>query len=170
MSKNQFVFTTTELARYAEIERATIYQSVANHGTWRGLRPRKMQNGRLLWPRDEVNRVLGIVPTGQAMSHEARLVVPLLDHYKIPLTPDAWAVVRALTRGRCDPDLDPGIEASANVIPLGLIMSTGVNRIGTSLTKCDKIILREVIEHMDYFLDEVNAAVKDWRDQLEEQS
>lgn len=164
MSKNVFGMSTSELADNAKIERATVYQALAASGQWRGICPRKMPNGRLLWPRDEVNLVLGIVPGRQAMTIEARKVVAFLDHCKIPLTPDAWAVVRVLTRGRCDPDLDPNIEASANVLPLIFIMLTGLNRLGTSLMKCDEITRREVIDEMNSLLVEIQQSVEGWRE------
>jgi hypothetical protein len=52
--------STTEFAKKTTVKPESVRHSLCVRGHYLGVRPRKLPNGRLLWPRAEVNRVLGI--------------------------------------------------------------------------------------------------------------
>jgi len=58
---HQIAYTTAQLAQIAGTDRSMIYGAIHRAGHWRGLRPRKQPNGRLIWPRREVLDALGLV-------------------------------------------------------------------------------------------------------------
>jgi hypothetical protein len=51
-------FTTKELARVTGHKCPSVHRAYCVHGSFLGLKPRKLPNGRLLWPRAEVERIL----------------------------------------------------------------------------------------------------------------
>ena len=50
---------TKEYAGLTRVDSQTIRRSYCVNGHYLGIKPFKLPNGRLLWPRDEVLRVLG---------------------------------------------------------------------------------------------------------------
>lgn len=52
------LISTTTLARLTDRTPAAIRLAVARRGHWCGIRPRKLPNGRLLWPREQVEQLL----------------------------------------------------------------------------------------------------------------
>jgi hypothetical protein len=51
-------FSTKEFARLICIEPATISRGLCVNGHYMGVRPLKLPNGRLLWPRQSVEKLL----------------------------------------------------------------------------------------------------------------
>lgn len=51
-------FTTRDLAALLHVEQATVRRSFCVNGHYLGLRPVKLPNNRLLWPKDETIRLL----------------------------------------------------------------------------------------------------------------
>lgn len=51
-------FTTLQLGEALHIRPATAREAVCRHGHYCGLRPIKLANRRLLWPADDVERLL----------------------------------------------------------------------------------------------------------------
>jgi hypothetical protein len=50
--------TTEELATYVGIKPASIRSRLCKFGHYFGLRPQKLINGRLIWPRDAAQHVV----------------------------------------------------------------------------------------------------------------
>ncbi|MBI9083356.1 MAG: hypothetical protein JEZ11_07140 [Desulfobacterales bacterium] len=55
----QNYLSTMEFAEKLLVKPESVRHSLCVRGHYLGVRPRKLPNGRLLWPRAEVNRVLG---------------------------------------------------------------------------------------------------------------
>jgi hypothetical protein len=63
MPVSHFGFTTRQTADLLEVNYHTLYRSHARLGSWRGITPRVLPNGRLLWPRVEVLKLRGEIET-----------------------------------------------------------------------------------------------------------
>lgn len=50
-------YTNAELSRRSLVKIASISAALCRHGHFHGLRPRKLPNGRLVWPADQVDAV-----------------------------------------------------------------------------------------------------------------
>lgn len=50
--------TTATLASRLGIQAQSIRASVSRHGSYYGLKPTRLPNGRLLWPEDAFQRIL----------------------------------------------------------------------------------------------------------------
>jgi hypothetical protein len=51
-------YSTEEFGRSLKIKAQSIRHSLCKNGAYLGIRPRKLPNGRLLWPAAEVDRVI----------------------------------------------------------------------------------------------------------------
>jgi len=56
--KNEYEITTEELASQIGIQPTSIRSRVCRTGSYFGLIPAKLPNGRLLWPIDSKNRLI----------------------------------------------------------------------------------------------------------------
>lgn len=55
--KEDFI-PTSEIASSLGVKPATVIRSLCVNGHYMGLRPRKLPNNRLLWPKDGLDRLL----------------------------------------------------------------------------------------------------------------
>lgn len=106
--KHNFALTTRQAARLARIESHVLYQSHARLGSWRGVIPRKLPNGRLLWRGDEVAEAAGVIPDYADQTPGERALVAFLEHAGFPLTIEYWSLGRALLNCHLDLGNDPG--------------------------------------------------------------
>ena len=51
-------YSTSEFASGAKVKPTSIHHSYHLHGHYLSVIPRKLSNGRLLWPKEDVDRVL----------------------------------------------------------------------------------------------------------------
>lgn len=51
--------TTIQLAQQLHLEPATLRKRYSQEGHYFGVRPRKLRNGRLIWPFDSCERLMG---------------------------------------------------------------------------------------------------------------
>jgi len=51
--------STSRLARLTDRTPDALRLAVSRRGHWNGIRPKKLPNGRLLWPREQVEALLG---------------------------------------------------------------------------------------------------------------
>jgi hypothetical protein len=58
--------STVEAARLLLVQPSTLRFSLCTKGHYFGLRPRKLPNGRLLWPADAVDRLANSEPSAQS--------------------------------------------------------------------------------------------------------
>lgn len=57
--------TTEALALRLGIKPQTLRAGISRHGHYYGIRPTKLLNGRLLWPKDAFDRLTAAHPTKQ---------------------------------------------------------------------------------------------------------
>lgn len=55
-------YSTEQLAALAHVKPTTPRVSLCRRGHWMGIKPVKLPNGRLLWPADQVHKLLQIAP------------------------------------------------------------------------------------------------------------
>jgi len=58
--KQEEKINTKEMAAFFRVDAQTIRRGLCVCGHYMGIRPKKLANGRLLWPKVEVLRVLGM--------------------------------------------------------------------------------------------------------------
>lgn len=73
--KQQALIPNADFARLLGGKRASLNTSVYRRGDFCGIKPVKLPNGRLMWPADEVNRLLAgeMPPTAQVGDSAVRL-------------------------------------------------------------------------------------------------
>ena len=73
--KQQALIPNADFARLLGGKRASLNTSVYRRGEFCGIKPVKLPNGRLMWPADEVNRLLAgeMPPPAQVGDSAARL-------------------------------------------------------------------------------------------------
>lgn len=106
----KFAFTTSEVAALAHQERASLYASLHHHGQWRGITPRKALNGHLIWPRDEVYQVLGLVPDDMELPPGVGAAVELVRRGGASVTPEVIRAISAIVEAPGNSDADDGID------------------------------------------------------------
>lgn len=106
--KHTFALTTRQAARLGAVEPHVLYQSLVRSGNWRGVIPRRLPNGRLLWRGDEVAEAAGVIPDYADQTPGERALVAFLEHAGFPLTIEYWNLGRALLNCHLDPGNDPG--------------------------------------------------------------
>lgn len=50
--------TTNEIAPFLGVKPSTLIRGLCVNGSYLGIRPRKLPNGRLLWPKTGLDRIL----------------------------------------------------------------------------------------------------------------
>lgn len=61
------VYTTTEAATVTRYKRTTLYRELCVRGSFKGIKPIRLEGGRLLWPADQIDALL----TGSGANSEA---------------------------------------------------------------------------------------------------
>lgn len=124
--ENKFSLQTRQAARTAGVAPAVIYTSVQRHGSWEGIVPRKLPNGRLLWPRDAVLRASGLVPDGDSGPVDLRAWRAFLDSAGLPIDDSGLLAVgvRLLTH-KADKGRDPAYMLEDLALLMGLVLSFG---------------------------------------------
>lgn len=62
MKKTVAWMSTNEFASECKVQPNTIRVGLCTNGHYLGIRPKKMPNGRLMWPADEVQQLLAEAP------------------------------------------------------------------------------------------------------------
>lgn len=93
-----FSMTTRKVAALANVRTADIYVSLHRSGHWRGVAPRKLHTGRLLWPAAEVCDALGIMATDAPQQH--RMLSAFIEREGLPICPETLALGRAFLAHR----------------------------------------------------------------------
>lgn len=104
---HRFGLPTRDVAWLSGASVSQVHTELHRRGSWRGVRPARGTNGRLVWPREAVYRVTGAVPGRDDMSQGELAICELLDEAGVELDAGGWAVIQVLfagvDRGR-DPD------------------------------------------------------------------
>jgi hypothetical protein len=106
---NGFGFTTREAARSIGTSVEAMRAQFQRTGTFRGLAPVRVNNGRLIWPRAEVLALTGLItaPTNPKAIVDLRATLPWLETLGIPTNdPVALALSIALNLRVSDPASD----------------------------------------------------------------
>jgi hypothetical protein len=135
--KHTFALTTRQVAKLGKTEIPPIYMALKRYGEWRGVRPRKTNSGRLLWPSDEVHSALGIVPSIAEMTNAERFFCQFLEDEALPLTGEAWAIIRGMLSSKADEGRDPSIYINEATL-LVEIISAFANRLDQVLPTMDE--------------------------------
>jgi hypothetical protein len=57
IARNEPELTTKQLAKRLGLEEQSLRKHWSKHGAYFGVRPRKLRNGRLMWPADTVDQL-----------------------------------------------------------------------------------------------------------------
>lgn len=85
MQHQTFAFTTPQAIRFRGVKPHTPYSRLRQHGHWDGAVPIKLDNGRLLWKRDEILRAEGIAPAAGQQSVDVRAYLAFVEETGLPL-------------------------------------------------------------------------------------
>lgn len=66
--QNVFSLTTDQAAKLANDHPHCLHAAFRRHGSWKGIKPRKQPNGRLLWSRDAVFAAVGLHKQGSTVA------------------------------------------------------------------------------------------------------
>lgn len=127
---SHFSLETKQAARIASTSQQAIYTALQRHGTWEGIKPRKLPSGRLLWPRDEVLRVAGFVPEGgpksksNSNSTDIRVWLAFLDSTGLPTDDPTLQIAGArLLNERADLQRDASYALDELALLWGFVQS-----------------------------------------------
>lgn len=141
---------TTDLARLAKVERATIYQAVAAHGAWRGLRPRKMPNGHFHWPQEEAYYELGLLPDHSDMSPGVRTGVAILERSGIAVTPQIYDALVTLLDDKIDTRNDNNDAIGTDCVFAVEVVDATLNRIDHTWHQLEPQARKRVLAALAY--------------------
>lgn len=129
-----FSLNTREVAKLARTDPTELYTACYRAGQWRGITPRKIHNGRLLWPAEEVCDALGVVASDAPQSH--RLVAEFMEREAVPVCPETLALGRALLRHEAGVN-DPSYMPAESFLIIELVHAW-VSRVFNSLPSMDE--------------------------------
>lgn len=110
MQADLFAYTTKQAARLLNAEAGAMRVQHMRTGAFRGIKPTKLPNGRLLWPRAEVLAAAGKRTTGPRTTIDLRATLPWIESVGLtPSDPMAEALAIALNDPRHPEDADPAL-------------------------------------------------------------
>lgn len=117
---HKFGMGTREVADLAGVTPSHIHTELHRRGHWRGVRPGRRMNGRLLWPCEAVHRVAGGVPDREDMNHREIAFCCFLDNEDVQIDSSVWSAAQALF---AKPDIgrDPAYAVEGLSLLVGII-------------------------------------------------
>jgi hypothetical protein len=155
---------TTDLARLAKVERATIYHAVAAHGAWRGLSPRKASNGHFQWPQEEAYYELGLLPAHSDMSMGVRAGVAVLERSESTLTPQMHDVLVTLLDDKIDTRNDNNDAIGTDCVFAAEVVAATLNRIDHTWHQLEPHARKRLLAVLAYIQGATAAAISSFEE------